>query len=187
MIQYTLAPKNGILPPTTALLQYVLAENGIYLRASRKGLDANIQVAPCEIRGVPPLTPFVTLQQRVPIRLLNEMLDRSRAACKNEPREILFHLTFDSNQWSLIEPAQHATSVSVRPVENAESTRNALIEIHSHHEMPARFSLMDDQDESSGFRIFGVLGNIFTKPKINLRIGIHGYFAPVALKQVFES
>jgi PRTRC genetic system protein A len=186
MIEHIFAPNNGKLPPTSALLQYIIAGNGIYLHAKRMGLQANIQIAKCEIRGLPELNASIQLAKRAPITFLHEMLRRSRLACNSEPKEILFHLLLESDRWLLVEPQQEATSISVRPLPDAKSTKVALIEIHSHHEMRATFSTIDDEDERSGFRIYGVLGNIFTRPRISLRVGIHGYFAPVSINEVFD-
>jgi hypothetical protein len=41
--------------------------------------------------------------------------------------------------------------------------------------MPPDFSETDDKDES-GFRLYGVIGNLHQAPKIRLRVGCYGYF-----------
>ncbi|MGD2184454.1 hypothetical protein [Lusitaniella coriacea] len=46
------------------------------------------------------------------------------------------------------------------------------MEIHSHHHLPAYFSAQDDTDES-GCKIYGVLGTIFTRPALRLRVGLY--------------
>jgi hypothetical protein len=53
--------------------------------------------------------------------------------------------------------------------------------------MRARFSVTDDADEATGFRIYGVVGRIFSKPEIALRVGCHGHFLPIAVDDLFES
>jgi len=91
------------------------------------------------------------------------------------PKEALFHCGYDT-AWSLSIPEQIRTAVSVRCTDPfPPSSANCLVEIHSHHEMPPLFSSTDDQDET-GFRIFGVLGHFGHTPQILFRIGIYGHF-----------
>lgn len=186
MIKYTFGTPEGRIHDGH-LLEYVVGGNGVFARARREGLEAQIQIGGCEIRGLPPVESYVRLERRVPRDLLPFMLLRSQEVCRPQRRELLFHLTLsEAGQWHLCEPEQVATEVSVRPIDEAPTTSLALIEIHSHHKMQAFFSRQDDEDERAGFRIYGVLGTIFSRPRIRLRIGMHGYFAPVRLTEVFQ-
>ncbi|MEE3719938.1 hypothetical protein V2H45_24665 [Tumidithrix elongata RA019] len=57
--------------------------------------------------------------------------------------------------------------------------------MHSHHGMEAYFSEMDNRDET-GFRIYAVLGELFTNPKIRMRVGIYGHFYETTVTGIFD-
>lgn len=189
MIAYTLSSQLGDEPPSGTALEYVLGAGGVYVRAAREGLRALVRISSCEVRGLPEVMPKVELTcPRVPCAALAAMLARAREVCTPEPREVLFHLWVEEGAWRLVEPDQEATRASVRPRDTGvgNSHHRALVEIHSHHSMAARFSATDDLDEASGFRVFGVLGSIFERPELTLRVGVHGYFWPVPIAAIFE-
>lgn len=185
-IGYNIAT-SPILPDITAsMMEYWLAGNGVFVRAARLGLSACVPVADCAIAGLPAITPYVQLEYPlVPDRVALEMLHRSQAVGE---REILFYLSFVNGKWQLDIPKQLATSGSVRPLSASLGTayETALIEIHSHHSTSARFSTIDDLEESGKFRIFGVLGEIFTRPTLNLRVGVYSHFWQISASWVFQ-
>ncbi|MGH9763818.1 MAG: hypothetical protein ACREAC_23550, partial [Blastocatellia bacterium] len=147
---------------------------------------------------------------KVPASLLQIMLTWSKAACSPTPRETLFHLWYggwdeacckhhvarspeptpdrDGQGWHLEFPNQKATAESVVPTDDGakSSKARALIEVHSHHSMEAVFSAQDNEDESTGFRIYAVLGNIFREPAICARVGLFGHFCNYSAAEFFE-
>jgi hypothetical protein len=60
------------------------------------------------------------------------------------------------------------------------------VEAHSHHAMPAFFSIADNRDEARSFRLFAVIGRIFKKCEIRLRVGVFGYFWDIDPGLVFD-
>jgi len=95
--------------------------------------------------------------------------------------ETLFHLIWSpvypwDDGWELVAPEQTRSAARCRPLDDGpgSSHAQALIEIHSHHSMPANFSSTDDQDET-GFRLYGVIGRLSDAPEIRLRVGVYGY------------
>ena len=63
---------------------------------------------------------------------------------------------------------------------------DVVLEIHSHHRYPARFSVLDDADEQR-LAVYGVLGRLDTDhPEVRLRVGVYGYFMAVLWTEVFE-
>ena len=188
MITYHIAQSLPLpaLPP--GLYQYVLAGNGIFVRAERPGLSACLWYALSEIRGLPALKPSVVLSSKVPYGFVQDMLDFSRAA---SPNEILFYLLHDENfqfvnPWRLVIPNQVQAPSNVHPVDPFNPHGQvALIECHSHHNMGAFFSREDDKDET-GFRIYAVLGEISTRPALAVRVGIYGHFYPIPAHWVFD-
>jgi PRTRC genetic system protein A len=194
IVGYQLNFPAGQEPPRAKgdLYNYALAGNGVFMRASRPELEATIPIAGCEVRGLADLEPSVTLAYpRVSKGYLQRILDLSLSACvvKGSAIESLYHLFWlkDKERWRLDKPLQSATAASVRPVEDGpgSSYDRALIEVHSHHEMDAFFSGTDDADEQ-GFRIYGVIGNIFTEPKLRVRVGVYGNFWELPAETIFE-
>lgn len=175
-------------PPQRALYEYLFAGNGIFLRAERQGLSACIPLAAMTIHGLPAIEPVVTLSgPPIPLSIMETILSESLCAWGETtgPKEALFHCRYGSG-WTLTIPEQHRTYASVRCTDSfAPSYADCLVEIHSHHEMSARFSGTDDADET-GFRLFGVLGNFAEQPAILFRVGIYGNFYTVPAAAVAE-
>lgn len=197
LVGYQLCYPDGQTRPTNlgALYNYTVARNGVFLRAQRPGLEVSIPIAECEIRGLADWTAIERgvrfTYPRVPRSIVRVILDLSRTACvaKGAPVEALFHLIWleDEKRWRLDKPEQVATATSVRPTVDGygSSYSQALIELHSHHEMEAFFSSTDDADEQ-GFRIYAVIGEIFSKPKLRVRVGCYGQFWELPAGDIFE-
>ena len=180
-------------PTIGQLYDYLFAANGIFLRARRPGLNVCFQIGDCELRGLATIEPFQRnfTRPRVPAAFVQKMLEMSIATCVDagQSTEALFYLIWneEENRWRLDKPAQEANGGSVRPLEDGEgsSYQLALIEVHSHHQMLAFFSGDDDADEQ-GFRIYAVIGEIFSEPKIRVRLGCFGHFHELRADTVFE-
>jgi PRTRC genetic system protein A len=164
------------------MYEYIMAGNGIFIRAKRTGLTVTAPLAEMAIVGLANLEPELILEYpKVPRYLLQQILELSRQAA---PHEILFHLDYLNQQWQLEIPQQEANSTQV--IWQQTESNNPLIEIHSHHNLGAFFSQTDDQDES-GFKIYAVLGTIFTQPKLLVRVGIyHQLFWTIPANKIFE-
>ncbi|MBL8190655.1 MAG: hypothetical protein JNK38_21730 [Acidobacteria bacterium] len=150
-----------------------------------------IPVSECAIRGLAPVEPELSIQfDRVPASILQQILDTARDAARQE-LEILFHLSLVNEKWRLEVPPQIQRYASVEPMEKGagSSYERAIIEIHSHHRMPAEFSPDDDREEA-GFRIYGVIGNLNPRsahwPKINFRMGVYGDWWPLRADRIIE-
>jgi PRTRC genetic system protein A len=185
LINYQFATSTTLPPIAGKMMEYWVAGNGVFVRAARQGLSACIPVNQCSIRGLPHLTPYFHLQYPlVPASLVLKMLQQSLAVGY---QEILFYLCFTDGEWYLHIPEQTATSTSVTPVEATSlSYQTAMIEVHSHHSMSAQFSATDDEEESGKFRIFAVLGEIFTNSHICVRLGAYSHFWQIPANWIFE-
>jgi hypothetical protein len=175
--------------------EYVLAANGLFIRAEREGLRACIPVQGwfsdrTNLSGLHPVEPYVELEYpHLDQEVLAKILECSQTAAldKGKPLEVLFYLKYrEQNGWELILPEQKATRFSVHPLDSsAYAYAETLIEVHSHHNMQAIFSAMDNADEQ-GFRLYGVIGDIFERPTFHLRIGVWGHFWPIPARWIFE-
>ncbi|HEX2913717.1 MAG TPA: Mov34/MPN/PAD-1 family protein [Chloroflexia bacterium] len=187
--------EGGELPPfpSNVFYEFWLAEGGVYLRAKRTGLEVLMAVSRCEVRGLSDLQPFVKLEYPpIPQELVAQTLELSRQAKneRNRPVEKLFHLSFDERawRWRLEVPEQVQTAGSVKPVDSGagSSYERAVLELHSHHSMSAFFSPTDDMDEARSFRLFAVIGRIFQRAEIRVRVGVFGYFWQIDPELVLE-
>lgn len=206
LVDYHIA-RNGNIPPVdeSKLLDYVTAQNGVFARGRRPGLEVCMPVSfnLQPLRGLKQVHPYVQWGfPKVPMGLVDQMLAVSRAVCNYAPREALFHLSFDPQclstvctqhiacaaGWHLEWPYQRAGSDFVVPVltGTGTSTERAVIELHSHHEMRAEFSPTDNADESQGFRVYAVIGTIFSTPRIRARVGLWGNFWEYSAAEFFE-
>ena len=190
-VHYLLATAAELPPISAPLYEYVFAGNGVFKRAARKEMNAMIPVSECTIRGLAPVEPELnTLFGKVPEPIVQQILEAACEAARQE-LEILFHLSLADGKWRLEVPPQIQRYASVEPVEKGagSSYERAIIEIHSHHRMAARFSPDDDRDET-GFRLYGVIGNLNPRaaywPKINFRVGVYGDWQPLPADCIIE-
>ncbi|MCC6743632.1 MAG: Mov34/MPN/PAD-1 family protein [Acidobacteria bacterium] len=177
------------LGPPAGALEYIVGADGLYLRAERAGLRFVGRIAEAEVRGLAGVTPMLEVAMPpVPVPLLLAFLSRAAAAWAGPdgPVEALAYLTFGSAGWEIHFPDVVADATSVRPADDMPAGyADAIVEIHSHHGMPARFSATDDRDEV-GFRMYAVVGGFGTRPELSVRLGVYGYFFPLEASEVFE-
>ena len=160
---------------------YVLGAGGLYVQSESAHLTARIQVAPCEVRGLAPVTEKVELAHGpIPARLFEVGLGWFEDAPHTER---FFAVRWDGRSYRLVVPEQEGTATSLEYTPPA----GVVAEFHSHGRSRAFFSATDDRDEQ-GFRIYGVAGRLDTdRPELSLRVGVYGHFAPVEWSQVFDS
>lgn len=137
------------------------------------------------------LEPRVILRtEPVPRLFLSEMIRQARAVCEEGSSELLFHLFHgEETGWELVTPEQEWSATACRPTDDGpgSSHARACIEVHSHHSMPASFSDKDDSDERTGFRLYGVIGNIWGEAvDLRMRVGCHGHFFEFDPTSLFE-
>jgi PRTRC genetic system protein A len=191
LVDYVAATELPLPPIHAAMYEYVTASNGVFVRGQRTGLGAMLPVMAgpaIPLRGLVPVEPLVQLcHPCIPAELVDDMLDAALGAKDDDqgPVEALFHLTWDAGGVRLQIPPQERSLVRVRPVGHSPSYETAVVEVHSHHGMAARFSSTDDADET-GFRIFGVLGEIYTQPTLRVRVGLYGHYWEIPAAWIFQ-
>jgi len=182
--KYILA-ETDILPAIdpASLYEFIIAGNGIFVRARRCGLEAMIPVSMCEIRGLKAVKPYVRLEaDRIPLICTQVILAEFQS---DLPNESLFWVRLEDKKWKVIKPRQIADENSVHPVDPFDPAgAAALLDVHSHNTMEPFFSTDDDKDET-GFRIFAVFGLLDSQPCIMARIGIYGYYWHLTAGDVF--
>lgn len=187
--------KDDFLPPIQGqLFEYVLASNGVFVRAQRPGFEASIPVTRMDpmddIRGLKPHGLDVALTHKVPVKILKDMLEIASTQNYGEENgfvvsnalEVLFYLYLNENGWDMMMPEQEQTSFSCKP---KGVYQPPLLELHSHHGMKARFSETDNADEN-GLRIYSVIGDLYKHPTILTRVSIYGHMCVIPSNYVYE-
>jgi PRTRC genetic system protein A len=189
LVDYIIAAAPPLVPIHATLYEYVMACDGVYLRAAKPDLEVCFRIARCQIKGLQRVNEIFEWQlPRVPAVFLECILVKARQAALGD-LEMLFHL-HHSSEWFLDVPEQEQAGASCRSLDDA-STNRAQIELHSHHSMPAFFSgpasapNTDDHDEQ-GFRIYVVMGRVLEAPELRVRVGVYSHFWQIPAEWVFE-
>ncbi len=158
---------------------YILAADGLYLRAKNAQLTATVCLAPQEIRGLAPLQEEIQLLHgKIPLYFLKLALS---ILCLKPDIEQYLAVTWQGN-YSLTVPSQLQTAGSV----TYETLPGTVLDIHSHVDgVPVHFSSIDNRDEQ-GLGLYAVVGDLrHLCPTIELRLGIYGYFMPLGKEDIF--
>jgi hypothetical protein len=191
LIEYIVAQETPLPPIQAAMYEYITAANGVFVRGKRTGMEVMLPLITnplIEVRGLVRVAPFVRLDYpRVYESLMRKMLSAARGAIDSNLNslKVLFYLGWGSEGWWMTKPPQEQTVTSVQPVGSTAIYKDSLIELHSHHEMPAQFSNIDNADET-GFRLYAVLGNIFKWPTLRVRVGLYGHYWEVPATWIFD-
>ena len=163
-----------------SLMNYVLAANGLFAQAESPLLTATVQAVPAEVRGLAPLPEaHVELPMGlVPYGCLQEAVGWMAFS---RPNELCVEVVWIGTSYAVQVPEQKATPISV----HYTPSLNVVLTLHSHPDMEAFFSGTDDHDES-GLGLFGVVGGTFPPVAFQFRVGVYGYFQPVAPRRIFK-
>ena len=177
-VGYLVNTRQGLVGERGIGYDYILAANGLFIRASNPLLRATIQVAPAEVRGLAPMQEEVELVHgRIPFSLLATTLAVSTLG----GHEVYMGVLWRGGLYGAVYPEQTGAVTRVA----YQRPQNVLLDLHTHGNMNAFFSGTDDRDEQ-GFQLYAVIGRLDQPVKeVALRLGIYGYFAPLAWDEVF--
>ena len=120
LIKYIIHQKPD-LPPLSAIgYEYVVASNGIYMRAENRFVSALIPIlkAPAgTVRGLHPLAPSIKLKVRpMPISLLSDVLADARQmrTKTGQLNEVLYRFHYNGQQVRVDRPQQDTSETHVR-------------------------------------------------------------------------
>jgi len=166
--------------PQPKYYAYVLAGNGLYKWARPPDFRAVAPLVRCRVAGLPDFDdqPHL-LTAKIPIERLNEVLAHARRVVVEQ----MYHFHYLGSRWRVSLPRQLATPGRV--CYQGGDDRSIILDLHSHHNMGAFFSATDDRDEQ-GCRFYGVIGHIYDRPEIALRVGVWGTYQRVSLNALFE-
>lgn len=179
--------KRAPLPANSALAyQYILAGNGVFVRAETRFFSVLLPAATCTVRGLPPLrSHFKLLVPRIPAHLLKTILADARRARRpdNTLNEVLYQFHHHGQRVQVRKPPQQSNAATVLATHTGETS--VLSDLHSHGNMSAFFSQIDNADEQ-GIRLYAVAGRLDTLPEMRLRVGVYGYWLQLPLTAVFS-
>jgi PRTRC genetic system protein A len=178
-VGYLLNRGEGLEGEPGLFFDYILAEDGLFIRAHNPLIKGVVCISPVEIRGLSPLKESIELTHgKIPRRLYDLSLS---ALMASSDREQYLAITWE-NEYHLRIPWQERNGASVK----YESLPSSVMDIHSHGRMDAFYSTTDNRDEQ-GLRLYMVVGRLDTLlPEVELRLGAYGYFAPLSVEEVFD-
>lgn len=184
--------------PTAWPYAYLLAQNGVYKLVDTPHFYASLRIAPARVAGLCrwPEEGVLLRVPKIPAGWLRAVLVHARAAGRGAmiptPIEQMYHFHFFGQpggewampgEWRVSVPTQTASAGRVSYWGGSEST--VVLDLHSHHEMGAFFSETDNRDEQ-GCRLYAVIGRIYSRPEIRVRLGVYGDFVELPAAAVFE-
>ena len=130
--------KRGPLPASEALAyQYILAGNGVFIRAETSFFDVLLHIAPCTVRSLAPLHHHFQLKApRIPSCLLNTILTNALHARRADGglNEVLYQFHHYGQTVQVKKPLQQATAVSIVAIggdDAASDDASIICDLHS--------------------------------------------------------
>jgi PRTRC genetic system protein A len=163
--------------------EYVVAANGLFIRAEDERMEALISVAETatDLPGLESVSPFARLKLPcVPARWLWSVWQDARGQMA---REVMYQFVHEADSdWRCVKPEQVGTLTTLGFADGGQ----AVIDLHSHNTMRAFFSNTDDADES-GLRFYAVIGRLDTEcPELAARVGVYGQHWNIPVLTVFD-
>lgn len=177
-------------PLTAKLYEYLMAGNGLFVRARRREFTATMPICRISIKGLPEIKAGIVWHKpKPPHRVWSEILENARANSdpanfKEDFYAVFWSEELDDWKWAAISRERSFAS-TIAEDERAEYAA-ACLELHTHPPGAIHFSRADNADESGKFRLFGILTDIHDQPRIRLRCGVYDYFDELTADEVGE-
>lgn len=177
-------------PPTAKLYEYVMAGNGVFVRAKRREFTAIIPVCRAVIKGLPQIkTGIVWHKPKITRSVWREILENAQANSDAANFKEDFYAVFwseDLNGWDWAAISRERSLAATIADDKRAEYAAACLELHTHPPGAIHFSRADNRDESGKFRLFGILTDVHAQPKIRLRGGVYDYFEQLTIDEVGE-
>jgi hypothetical protein len=170
-------------PIDAALFEYLLAGNGLFVRARRREYTVSLPLTVQRISGLPKAA--VGIEWRKPpiaASLWQEILSHARQNNQSSDfREEVYLIYWDSvaGSWQWRASGREHTWASTVADDTLPEYADCCIELHTHPPGALHFSRADDRDELGKFRIFAILIDIHDKAKIRFRCGVYDHLIPI--------
>jgi PRTRC genetic system protein A len=176
---------------TAVMFEYLMAGNGLFIRAKRREFSVCLPVCHEPIKGLPEVNGGINWHKpRIPSNLWQQILENAREASDSiQFREDVYVVFWHeaTSQWCWKNIGKERRLASTIADDSLSEYGEACIELHTHPDGVIHFSSADDRDESGKFRIFGILIDIHSQnPKIRFRCGVYDYFAQIPTDYISE-
>lgn len=177
---------------TAVMFEYLMAGNGVFIRAKRREFSVCLPVCRESIKGLPSVqSGIVWHKPRIPRLIWQQILENARDGCGDsiQFREDVFVICWHeaTSQWCWKNIGKERGWARTIADDSQAEYGEACIELHTHPPGATHFSSADDRDESGKFRIFGILIDVHTpNPKIRFRCGVYDYFAQIPTDYISE-
>lgn len=170
--------------PVDLVYQYVVAGNGLFIRAEDSRMEAMVPIALADVHGLELVDTYARLKlPPIASEFLHSVL---RSAQRHLPNEAMYQFVYEPTQgavspWKCFMPEARATAGSLL----FDGDPEAIVDLHSHGTLAAFFSTTDDADEQ-GLRFYVVIGKVDgAEPQVAVRVGVYGHFWNVPVETVF--
>lgn len=181
---------SGNDPIDAALFEYLLAGNGLFVRARRREFAVSLPLSLQKISGLPngPIG-IAWTKPRIPASLWNRVLSHAQqthasSSFKEEVYLVYWDQSLGSWQWRA--SGRESNWASTIADDTLPEYADCCIELHTHPPGALNFSGADDRDERGKFRIFAILVDVHDKPKIRFRCGVYDHLIPIPAVWVGE-
>ncbi|HLA94200.1 MAG TPA: hypothetical protein VK612_00660 [Pyrinomonadaceae bacterium] len=177
-------------PIDAALFEYLLAGNGLFLRARRREFAVSLPLSLQKISGLPNGAIGISwINSRIPASLWEAILRHSRQMhTASSFKEEVYLIYWDNllSEWQWHASGRESNWASTIADDTLPEYANCCIELHTHPPGALDFSRADDRDELGKFRIFAILIDVHDKPKIRFRSGVYEHLIPIPAVWVGE-
>jgi len=177
-VGYLINTEKGLAGEPGLFYNYILAENGLFVKAESSLLEATVRIGFSTVRGLQSLEEKVELPKgKIPSYIYNIALS---VFFTDRRQEHYLAVTWEG-EYRIVKPEQERSECQVK----YERLPSTVLDIHSHGTMGPFFSPTDDRDEQ-GLRLYMVVGKLDTLvPELLMRVGVYGYFGSVRFEEVF--
>lgn len=174
---------------TAVMFEYILAGNGLFIRAKRREFSVCLPVCREPIKGLPEVgSGIVWHKPRIPSLVWQQILENARRGSDStEFREDVFVIFWQEarGEWCWKNIGKDRSWARALADDSLAEYGEACIELHTHPTGAIHFSPADNRDENGKFRIFGILIDVHSpNPKIRFRCGVYDYFAQIPADSV---
>jgi len=177
-------------PIEAALFEYLLAGNGLFVRARRKEFSVCLPLSVQRISGLPNALLGVSwAKQGIHASLWADILRHAQqkhpsSSFKEDVYLIYWDKAFSAWRWRA--SGRESNWASTIADDTLPEYADCCIELHTHPPGALNFSRADDRDELGKFRIFAILIDVHDKPKIRFRCGVYDHLVPIPASWVGE-
>ena len=170
-------------PINAALFEYLLAGNGLFVRAKRREFSVSLPLTIQRISGLPNAAAGIVWRKPpIPASLWQEILSHAqRNHLSSDFKEEVYLIYWDSivASWRYKASGLEHSWASTVADDTLPEYADCCIELHTHPPGALHFSRADDRDELGKFRIFAILIDIHDKPRIRFRCGVYDHLIPI--------